>query len=381
MKGKILLETSLLAVSLVLLSQFASSLDVSACGDLNNPNTYYKLTQNVESTFTCFNITASNITLDCQGFNINYSTTTDFSSAINITGQNDTVIKNCKLNATNSSVNQPTAIYLLSSNNSQIYNNTITVNSTNDIAIWVEYDSNNNTINNNTVIESYCAFWFRQTTNNTANDNNITSQLSNACGIYAETTSNSTFENNNISMVDNTYAFTIYSASNYNTVKNNNIHVTDSSYGIYLETSNSNTIDNNPVYLTSNGYGVYVKTSSNNNITNSIINASGTGDYGIVLSGANYSSVSNYVIKGSSVSNGFGITAYYNSFYNLFSNITIENFTYGVHAAGYLDSCDCFEPGLKKPLRNSNENVFDKITINNANYGYYTNNPPSVSCW
>ncbi len=381
LKGRILLKTSLLAVSLVLLSQFASSLDVSACGDLNSTNTYYKLTQNIEAGYTCFNVTASNITLDCQGFNINYSTSTDGGIGINVTEQNDTVIKNCKLNATNSSVNQPTAIYLRYSNNSQIYNNTITVNSTTDIAVWVEYDSNNNTINNNTIIESYDAFWFRQTMNNTANRNNITSQLSGAFGIYAEATSNSTFENNNISMVDSSYAFMLLNASNYNFLNNNNIYVTDSSYGIYLETANGNTIDNNPVYLTSNGSGIYVSNSNNNMITNSIINASGTNDYGILLSEANYSNISNYVIKGSNVSNGFGITAFYSAFYNLFSNVTIENFTYGVHAAGSLGICDCFNPGPKKPLRNSNENVFDRITINNADYGYYTNNPPSVSCW
>jgi hypothetical protein len=47
---------------------------VDGCNTLNTSNGTYTLTSNVTSTGTCFNITAQNITLDCQNNWITYST-------------------------------------------------------------------------------------------------------------------------------------------------------------------------------------------------------------------------------------------------------------------------------------------------------------------
>ncbi len=46
---------------------------VSDCRELNQTNEVYILQNDVSSTGTCFNITAENITLDCNGYEINYS--------------------------------------------------------------------------------------------------------------------------------------------------------------------------------------------------------------------------------------------------------------------------------------------------------------------
>ena len=46
---------------------------IDDCGTLNTTNGVYALTNNVNSTGTCFNISANNVTLDCQGYTINYS--------------------------------------------------------------------------------------------------------------------------------------------------------------------------------------------------------------------------------------------------------------------------------------------------------------------
>ena len=43
-----------------------------SCGNLASANTIYYLNQSVTSTDTCFNIQANNITLDCNGYKINY---------------------------------------------------------------------------------------------------------------------------------------------------------------------------------------------------------------------------------------------------------------------------------------------------------------------
>ena len=61
----------------------------------------YTLTQDVNAPGTCFNITASNVELDCAGYNIIYGTGTGSnSSGINVsvtTAQTNVTIKNCKI--------------------------------------------------------------------------------------------------------------------------------------------------------------------------------------------------------------------------------------------------------------------------------------------
>ena len=51
---------------------FVSAGDVSSCQTLSTANTVYTLTQNVSSNGTCFTITANNVTLDGQGYQVTY---------------------------------------------------------------------------------------------------------------------------------------------------------------------------------------------------------------------------------------------------------------------------------------------------------------------
>ena len=69
---------------------------ISSCQDLTATNMTYKLNQNVSSAATCFNIKANGITLDCLGYTINYSQSSE-GYAVNITNYNDTTIKNCTI--------------------------------------------------------------------------------------------------------------------------------------------------------------------------------------------------------------------------------------------------------------------------------------------
>lgn len=68
---------------------------VSACGDLTTENGVYDLTQNVNTTGTCFNIVANNITLDCHGYIVNYSSGGAVGYGVNVTNWNMSTIKNC----------------------------------------------------------------------------------------------------------------------------------------------------------------------------------------------------------------------------------------------------------------------------------------------
>ena len=63
---------------------------------LDKPNYVYNLTQDVESDGTCFYVKANNVTLDCKGFEINYSQSV-VGYGVNVTGYNNTIIKSCDI--------------------------------------------------------------------------------------------------------------------------------------------------------------------------------------------------------------------------------------------------------------------------------------------
>ena len=123
---------------------YASAIDVSGCGDLGIPGGSYVLTQDLNQSATCFNITADNVVFDLGGRTIagdgGYSDYGIFSNGYdNITVKNGTVagfgygvnfvngfdaaIR--QVTATNSSVY---GIYIYNSAGSRIINNTISLN-------------------------------------------------------------------------------------------------------------------------------------------------------------------------------------------------------------------------------------------------------------
>ena len=96
---------------------------LSDCANLTVPNTIYNLTNNIWGIAnTCINITAANVTLNCNGYQLNgtNSSGSTNNTAINSTAFN-TTIKNCNIS------NFSTGIYISTSaaNNANITNNTI----------------------------------------------------------------------------------------------------------------------------------------------------------------------------------------------------------------------------------------------------------------
>ena len=103
-KDLVVLAFSLLLVfsSLVFLKEGgitgATTMSVRECGLLDSAGTYL-LIQNVTSPGTCFEIGASNVVLDCQGYSITYGR----GYAVNNNGFSDVEVKNCLMKAGNSS--------------------------------------------------------------------------------------------------------------------------------------------------------------------------------------------------------------------------------------------------------------------------------------
>ncbi|MCX8194903.1 MAG: LamG domain-containing protein, partial [Candidatus Micrarchaeota archaeon] len=71
------------------------SIGVTSCGTLNDAGRTYILIQSVNSSSTCFSISAANITLDCAGYNVT-GTNSAGSYGISITSVNATV-RNCNV--------------------------------------------------------------------------------------------------------------------------------------------------------------------------------------------------------------------------------------------------------------------------------------------
>ncbi len=116
---------------------------LTTCGDLWEENKIYSLINNVSSEKTCFNITANNITLDCNGYYINKIgyTVSDNYGIFSSNSYNNITVKNCKSNWTNNG-----AFIKLDSSNSSIINITSV-----GIAYGIQLGGTNSTLYNSTI--------------------------------------------------------------------------------------------------------------------------------------------------------------------------------------------------------------------------------------
>jgi len=101
--------------------------DVTVCGTLSTAGATYTLINNVSSSTDCFYINGDNITLDCNGYWINYSQNPTEGDHAVYTYSDNVIIKNCNIvDGSNRSVGVPSyrhGIYLYEANNSVIFNN------------------------------------------------------------------------------------------------------------------------------------------------------------------------------------------------------------------------------------------------------------------
>jgi parallel beta-helix repeat protein len=198
----------------------------------------YNLTTDIINTSIspCINISANNITLDCQNHNIDSNGTSAYGIYIYRDSPQNTniTIKNCNMTdwAT-------VGIYLYSSNNNTIINST---SSNNNYGIGF-YSSNNNTI-----------------INSTSSNNNY--------GIDHDESSNSIIVNSIFN--NNYYGIFFYSSLNSNIVNsifNNNY------YGLFLISgSNNNTISFNKIQNNSYGLSIFASDNLYNIIYNNLFN-------------------------------------------------------------------------------------------------------------
>jgi len=142
---------------------------ISTCTSPNMPGATYSLIADITNSTnpTCMNITADNITLDCQGYTID-SDGVNGNYGISAIGFNNLTIRNCILTDWISS-----GIYIGTSSSNSLYNNTI---NSDDVGIGIHLVySTLNAIYNNTLI-SNTGVDLEFSDNNLIHENIITSE-------------------------------------------------------------------------------------------------------------------------------------------------------------------------------------------------------------
>lgn len=316
-------KISIIVVFLIVLINlsFVIAIDVNSCQTLSSNDTFYTLTGNIESAGTCIQITNNNITLDCKGYSIRYSSTGSGVNGI-ISNANFTNIMNCKFLSGDLNSKIGKGIYYENVDNGSIINNTFMIDDINNFGVDFLNSQGNNISNNFINVSGAGSIAVRLNSiskDNNLNSNEINLMADNVKGIYINnsdsnlilrnivnswfevnyliymSSSNNSLLNNNQFLAYSYNSFGVYSSySGDNLIINNLINVyNDSSEGLKLIGSNFSRINNNSFNLI--GDEVYILdlvVSENVNISNNYINLSGVDSYGIFFESSNNNSVS-----------------------------------------------------------------------------------------
>lgn len=345
----------------------------SSCGTLSSAGVY-NLTQNVNSSGTCFTINGNNVVLDCQGYSINHSQVSPTTYGVYFSGNGNITVKNCKFTVGNTSITSGYSMYLPTGNhNHTIWNNTFYSQARNAYMIlgqslkdsnisnnylemtsetrqdytFMYFDKLNNSVVNNNIINGsnggrgkkgiYCA----NCGNNRVSNNyvNIQGNYSSILGIdFASGGShnNITFNTIILNGTDNNYGISISSVITNNSISNNNITIRpegNTNAGIFLQSASNVTVHHNIINFQSviNAYGIYSITTNNNikildNNISTPTDPRGLGNSGIYFTNTfNSSEITGNIINVSGVQSQYGF--YLDITHSLISNNSI--YTYG----------------------------------------------------
>ena len=280
--GKLLLLSILSVFSILLIINFVSTdfvddgssvQNVTDCGILNTTDAVYTLNQSISSSFDCIEINATNITLDCAGYNITYGDATGgFGIVVSgdggETGIDNVTIRDCLIIQNESGVNESAIFFGASSENGVVYNNTIVIYGNGTSGILFEESSAGANISLN----------------------NITTSGEEAHGIYLGMDgSEANIERNIVAISGNDSSGIFVDADSItlfnNTITNSGNRSSEGVVaGIFLEegTSDMNVSSNNITTSGTDGAGIWIQ-GSNSSIDNNIIIASGRLGDGIYL--------------------------------------------------------------------------------------------------
>ncbi|VVB97903.1 Right handed beta helix region [uncultured archaeon] len=421
----------ILAVFAALLCAASAQTPVSSCQTLGASGTY-ALTQNLASTPTCINITASNVVLDCVGYKITGTRSNDgiyISSPTNVSVRNCTILSyyqailaysssslslsditaynstsdSIELDYTNNSALSRIALYnnsargitLLYANNDSLSNITA-LNHTGN-AVHLTY-SNNNSISGVFVNKSAYGVLFDTSNNNSCSD---VLTFSSTYGIYTMYSSSNNRVSNATLLNDSTAGVWDISDTGNNTYSNiRTCNNTASGYGIYMNSPNARIYNatacgsqyglslyylNTPVTqplvsnLTSydNSFGVLVYMTVGATLSN--VTVYNNSDTGIRISYANSTNLSNALVY----KNNMGIFVRYSNNSSII-NVTAYNNSFGAHFLyswnNVLSSGAMSNNSYGVQFNFSLNNILSGVnSTNNSNYGFSLLNSSSNS--
>jgi parallel beta-helix repeat protein len=268
--------------------------ELTACGELSIANSLYVLQNNVTSSGTCFIILAQNVTLDCNGNWITYSTGGVADNYGIATSQFNATIKNCNvLDGNWSSASTSRYGILFSGNNGSIYNNF--VNTSKSVAFMIDVANFNNLTNNTGISNSRQGIELVSSSDNVLTNNTGISSTTNY-GIYIQGSSNNNTLTGNTGRSLSGNGIGISSASN--STFRNNFGISDSGFGIIIQGEYLNNIFINNNGTSNSSSGIFI---NGNNIT--LINNTGVSDSeeGIVLEGDSHNLLNNIGISSSDI--------------------------------------------------------------------------------
>lgn len=185
-KGPVILFLAFFLINFVMA---LSPTILTQCQTINESG-FYNINSSVSSTNSCFEITADNVFLGCQGNTISYGSE-EQGTGIIIEGKN-TVIQNCIIQQINTSSNSP-GILLSKADNTTIRHNQISTNS--DSAAIVLEKTKKSTVHDN-LLFSFSGITLSQSYNNEFSKNIINAQTG---IIYLSQTGHNLAMRNNIS--------------------------------------------------------------------------------------------------------------------------------------------------------------------------------------
>lgn len=288
------LSLGLLYVSVLLLVlHFVLAVDINSCQDLDTAGTTYRLTQDVSSADTCFSVLANRVTLDCRGFEINYSQSAR-GHAVEVNDQNGTLVRSCVAVQGNPGSPSLAAFGFYVHNdavNITIVNNTLRTYGDFSYAVYLEAGSRNGTITNNSIrtteAAAYGVYLDDTVSGNDISHNNITTL--NSLGISLETTvhSNKIHRNNITTFGNNRMGIQLSSMAYNNDLYGNRI--TTNGVGsnglVFSWDAFGNRIFENIITTDDErAHGLFFQSGAySNNVSDNTINTSGPSSKGIYL--------------------------------------------------------------------------------------------------
>jgi parallel beta-helix repeat protein/surface protein len=329
-------------------------------GVLDSAGTTYTLTENITSTGTCLSVSAANVTIDCNGYTINYSVSGGSAQlGVYSNNQQNTTVKNCVIidgNFSSTNTNRY-PIYFDRADNGLIYNNTLTTYRS--YGLYIEDSANGHVVSNNNITSNINrAIRMDNSDHNRFEDNTVTSGQ---IGFQVSDCSNTTFDNNTVS--SSSWAFTISSLTN--SFLTNNYVNTTSSDAMRMSSSLNNVITNNTAIAGLSGYtGIELFSSSHNNI---LTNNTGIGAFGIGIVSSN----NNTLINNTAIGTNNAMSIWYGSYNNILigNNATNTGTGGGTHVGLRIEDTE-------------NVTVIEQTATadesGSYNYGVFINNASNV---